>query len=326
MPINKDKLRRIEGIDNRLKRWRRAKKHRLARIFSVTEKTIQRDIKYMKEVLDAPITNDQEGYYYTTSFELKIKTELSGDEINQLKIAVKTLNQFQHLDVFANLETIIEQIDYSVHFKTAKKRSNFIYFEKVPFYEGTELLDFFIESIEQQRAVRFHYCPYKTDTTLLHVFHPYLIKEHTNRWYVVGFLPSQDSYCSFALDRIIQDHKLFITDDNFTVKKGFDPKIFFQYTYGMTVHTEHAVEEMVLAFTPLQAKYFISKPFYPYEEITTEREDIFIVRMNIIPNFEFLRKIASMGDGVKVLKPLSFQQKLLAYHQNAIQQYYDSNE
>lgn len=320
MPKNKQQLRRVQGIDYCLNKQRRTKKNRLALRFGVTEKTISRTIRIMKNEYDAPILYDNDGYFYSEKFSIPLNLKLSSTEINQLKIAVKTLNQFQHLDIFKDLEGLVQKIENAVHYNLSDLQKNFIHFESVPFYEGTELIDIFIEAIESYKSIRFDYQSFKTTTPYHHLFHPYALKEHTNRWYVIGYLPEEDSVTSFALDRIIQNKNLNITNSAFKILPSFSIDQYFQYTVGMTVHSDKNIEEIIMSFSPLQAKYFKSKPFHPYH-IQKENKDQLIVKMHLIPNYELVRKLAGFGNGVKILSPQSLIEEVTTYLKDALNQY-----
>lgn len=324
MPKNKAQLNRIKQIDLYLNRqyqstMYRVKRKDLANRFNVSEKTISRDIRFMKNEFNAPIKYDNRGYFYTEKFSIPLNLGLTGLEINQLKIAVKILSQYKHFSIFSELDSLIDKIEHSVRFNLSETKRNFIYFEKVPSYKGTEHLDFFIEAIEYNRVISFDYQSYKTTTPLNHQIHPYILKEHTNRWYVIGLLPEQNSITAFALERIVKN-TLKSTTQYFDISPEFNPDIFFKYTFGMTVHSDRSVEKVILSFTPLQAKYFISKPFHPYKKLLYTKDEL-RVEMEIIPNFELIRKVVSFGSGVKVIAPKSFKKEVINYMKSTLSLY-----
>lgn len=320
MPLNKNRLNRIKNIDDYLNRQTRITRTRLSEIFQVDEKTIRRDIEVLRDEYKAPIESDQNGYFYSDNFNLPLNLALSGKELNQLKIAVKTLNQFRHLEVFKDLSGLLEKIENSVKFKLDDSTNSHIYFEEVPFYEGTELIDLFIEAIEKQLIVEFEYQSFKSEMPSKQLIHPYVIKEHTNRWYVIGFIPEHNSFTAFALERIKQNDNLKLSSNPFIKNQDFDIKKMFQYTYGMTVFHDRIPDKIILEFSPLQAKYFESKPFCQYK-IIDRSNNLVRIQTELITNYELVRKIASMGNGVKVISPLMLKNKVVNFHKNALTNY-----
>ena len=88
----------------------------------------------------------------------------------------------------------------------------------------------------------------------------------------------------------------------------------------MTVYTDKKIEEVMLSFSSLQAQYFKSKPFHHYETVYENTNEL-VVKMLLKPNYELIRKLAGMGNSVKVLQPISLINQLTEYHQNALKQY-----
>ena len=260
------------------------------------------------------------GFFYSDTFSLPLNLGLTGEEISQLQLAAKTLNQFKHLHIFKDLQGLIEKIEGSVNFEVTGEKNNHIFFETVPAYKGTEHIDFFLSAIKKQRMVEFEYQSFTGDKVFSHKFCPYFLKEHTNRWYVIGELHrgNEKSISPYALERIIVNEKMKMTNIPFSIKDGFNLENHFKHTYGIAVFAENAIEDIILEFSDTQFKYFKSKPFHHYKEIEGCPNRVI---MKLIPNFELKRKLASLGNGVKVIHPKSLQSDLIAYLNKAVYQY-----
>lgn len=320
MTKKREVLDRVRKIDKLLNQNDRITRKVLAERLRTTTKTIQRAIKILELEFEAPIKFDNKGYYYTNTFSLPLKLGLTGEEIRQLKLAAKTLNQFKHLDVFKDIEGLFDKIEKSVRFEVSGKSKNHIFFESVPAYKGTKHIDFFLKAIKQQRKVEFEYQSFTSKKVFLHHFCPYFLKEHTNRWYVIGELwrGSEKSISPYALERIIINDKMKMTETPFKIRDGFSLEKHFKHTYGMAVYSEKEVEEIILEFSDTQLKYFKSKPFHSFDKVKDYPN---LVKMELIPNYELIRKLAGMGKGVKIIQPKSLQKKLINYLTQAIIQY-----
>jgi len=174
-------------------------------------------------------------------------------------------------------------------------------------------------AISQSKAVHFKYQSYKSRHILSHKVEPYFIKEHNNRWYLIGYLSKTEQYTTFALERI-KPHSLTILEEYFYRNKTFTLDNYLKNAIGMSILSNAPVEEIILQFTPLQAKYFISKPFHQYLLIE-ETINHTTVKMNLIINYELIRLLAGMGAGVKVIAPTSLITQLTTYHRQALLQY-----
>jgi predicted DNA-binding transcriptional regulator YafY len=227
-------------------------------------------------------------------------------------MAVGILDQFKHLDIFKDLEATVDKLEQAIKIRTSTKTApTHIFFEAIPFYQGTELMPFFLNAIDLKRAVRFQYQSFKSPTVRRHDLHPYFLQEFSHRWYIVGWSPLYQAIMPFALDRIVDEPELL--SDDFEIPENFNRDEYFKNTYGITRYSETEVAEVVLSFSTIQAKYFKSKPFHPYS-IVSEAEDALVVKMQLVVNFELKRKILGFGSEVKVLQPASLCEEIKQLH------------
>jgi len=84
---------------------------------------------------------------------------------------------------------------------------------------------------------------------------------------------------------------------------------------------ENNVEDVIMEFTEIQAKYFKSKPFISSFKDISEEKDCTKVEMKIRPNKELIRKLASMGNGVKIIEPKYLKDEVVKYLEMALFQY-----
>ena len=78
----------------------------------------------------------------------------------------------------------------------------FINFRKTPEIKGTQYLDPVIEAIENRQVLRLYYLPFYEDKPYFNEVHPYLLKEHGFRWYLIGLNEFKGQLRTYALDRI----------------------------------------------------------------------------------------------------------------------------
>jgi predicted DNA-binding transcriptional regulator YafY len=304
MPNNKNQFERYRKIHDRLKLRGEngATLSELLELCEISRAQFMIDKSYMIDVLTAPIkySRKNKSFYYTEDFELSNDLMLSRQEFNKLLLAFETLSQFQHLEAYQDFQGIFYKIEKSFKFKSISSQKTFISFEKVPSYKGTEHIDFFLEAIEYTKEVSFNYHSFHSNETRNHILQPYIIKEHTNRWYVIGLNPTYNKITTFALDRIKSN--LNFTSSYYNIPIDFDIDRYHSNVVGLTVLSEKPIERVVLHFTPLQSQYFISKPFHQFKSLN-EDETGLTVEMNLIPNYELIQKLASFGSGITVLEP-----------------------
>ena len=116
---------------------------------------------------------------------------------------------------------------------------------------------------------------------------------------MVAIIRGTNDFRTFGIDRILN---LEVKEETFKPETKIDPIELFENTVGLS-YSYNELEEVILSFTPLQAKYVKSLPLHKSQEIIVDNEKEVQVRLRIIPNFEFKQKIMMLGETIKVLKP-----------------------
>jgi predicted DNA-binding transcriptional regulator YafY len=132
----------------------------------------------------------------------------------------------------------------------------------------------------------------------------------------VGDTPQYDYLKPFALERIVGKPQL--QPDFFEIPNDFDPIVFFQHIYGIHPAPLSEAQTVVLRFSRLQARYFLSKPFHAYTLLEEDQTGA-TVQMNVCVNIELIRKLASLGAEVSVLAPEDLRVRMAQFHQDALE-------
>jgi predicted DNA-binding transcriptional regulator YafY len=313
---------RLLRIHNRLmlRRPHTASKKELMSLCQIAERTLKGDISYMRDVLDAPVfyNRREKGWQYTEEYDISQHLGFTEKQFNKLRLGLEIISRYQRFHLIEEEES--SRMQRKLQLADSNPYHRYIHFEQAPYYKGAELVGLFLQAIEEYRPIQFQYESYKNPSPVKRVLQPYVLKERDHRWYVIGKLPAFDgALATYALDRIQQDEQLVVLEEYFSRDQSFDVEALFQHSYGMTI-LDAPVQDVMLQFSPLQARYFQSKPFYPYEFVDQSEQGL-TVWMKVIPNWEFVHKLMSLGDGVKVLAPETLQNQLLEELQRAISMY-----
>ncbi|EAY25596.1 helix-turn-helix transcriptional regulator [Microscilla marina] len=160
----KARAQRIRKIHEQLKLFTdgTVPKKKLIEICNSSERTLKADLKYMREEYDAPVKFNwkTKGYYYTEGdFELLAQTiALSAEELNALKMTASALEQFQGLDIFKDVRGIFQKLDNAMKYKILQTSAEpYVVFEYAPSFDGSHLISFFYQAIEDRRTVAFNH-------------------------------------------------------------------------------------------------------------------------------------------------------------------------
>ncbi|AUD05861.1 helix-turn-helix transcriptional regulator [Spirosoma pollinicola] len=323
MPVSQSQ--RFQRINDQLRRGAAIPTAELMQVCGVAERTLKEDINQMRDRYRAPIKFSRRlgGYHYYESFDLKtIEIELTNQDVAALKNAVTTLNQFRDLAVFADFRGAVEKIEQAVRFRISQPSTSqaYIAFEAVPPGQGNELLDELLVACMNRQVIEFKYQKYDDAAPRLRTVFPHLMKEHRNRWYIIGYELYPPQLRVFGLDRVIADS---LKSTALSIDPPpFDAEAYFRPALGVAVYDDPA-EDVILSFTQKAGLHFRAQPFYPFrkEDILVDSKDEFRVKLCIIINQELVFELARFGNSVKIMAPDSLVQKLITFLQSTLNQY-----
>ena len=195
----------------------------------------------------------------------------------------------------------------------------FISFRKTPEIKGTQYLDPIITAIETKRALRLYYLPFYEDKPYFNEVHPYLLKEHGFRWYLIGLNEFKGQVRTYALDRIrdIQDaHGINYREPD------FDTSTYFKNTIGI-IAPQTNPPLIKIAVQKTQAQYLITQPWHDSQNIEQEDEDQIVFSFRVHPTYEFKSLLLSLGKDGEVVEPASLQQEIKAELNQMLSSYSD---
>lgn len=323
MPDNKSFGTRIRIINSCLtslkKHW--TKDELIERIYQktdirISERTLEADIHCMRHDgklnYNAPIKFSKEkgGYHYTDRDYSIDKLPLTEQDLQSLAFATSVLAQYKGItilndfagtvDKLINLLNSLKQTDYEAH-------TTFVDFEKAPYSKGSEHLDVLVNAIKCNTTINLVYKRFDAADNKAHLVCPYLLKEYRNRWYLLGHEKKANKIKTFALDRISEVQ--VVSKERFIHTKDFSPELYFKNTIGVTYHDNKPVD-VVLSFSPLQGNYIKTQHLHQTQEILTENDKEFRIKIKVVPNYELISTILSYGAEVKVVSPASVKNKI----------------
>lgn len=277
----------------------------------VTKRCIEKDIVDLEY---APVFAEIERYksetgkrcvrYADPAFSIFNK-KLSKEERNLLCEVLETIGQFDGLDNFEWLETFKAKLGVNEHEKI-------IYFSNNPYLKNSNLLGTLFTYIANKVAVHLTYRTFSDDTQKVIDFHPYLLKQYNNRWYVIGAADSDSKILTFALDRIIKVEPIL---DKIYRPCPEDLTERYEDIIGITYYEGEPVEEIVFWASDNVTGYIETKPIHGSQrnlkdersfELYTEYPSLEggkFYGINCIRNYELVRELCSYGSDVIVLSP-----------------------
>jgi len=289
--------------------------------YSISLSTLEKDIKFLKDERGAPIKYDavQKCYRYTEEWEFDIP--LSPDDVRTIHMLVHKLKLFGDAQEFKMLKESIDRL--SEHFDLANQHPNdkidkYILFEYSKGFAGRQYLSPIYDAIFEKREIKFSHCRFDTGEISLRTLQPYILKEHRNRWYVIG--KEEGAARIFGLDRICD---LMVTEDYFNQDPGFYDEIFdvLRDAVGIMAFGFES-EDVILKFNTETANYVRTLMLHRSQEIVQDDETGLTVKLHVKITLEFIQEcILRFGFAVKVISPPGLRDKVRQIYKSTLEAY-----
>ena len=329
MPVNRNALIRYKTIDkclqNRFRKWTLedlidACSDALYEYEGIdkgiSKRTIQSDIQMMRSDklgYNAPIVVLEKKYYTYEEDDYSITNiPLTDQDLHQLGEAVSFLKQFRGFSHFRKLEGMIQKLEDHIHSKQ-DNRSAIIDFETNDLLRGIHYLEELYQAILKEKCVELEYKSFKAREVSTFIFHPFLLKEFNNRWFVLGKRAKGEMMLVLALDRI---EGLCISEEFFIPSKNFNPSDYFKDIIGVTNNLNDDVQEVLLQANIKHAPYILTKPLHASQKEVERNHDGVVISLKVKFNYELEQAILAYGENIKVIKPQYLKKRIL-YRLNA---------
>jgi len=312
MPVTKNFSLRIEILDQLLSIGKKFTFSQLLErineklsemgLSEISDRTLRNDIKFLRDEKDAPLfkaTNTEPFYYYVNKFSIK-ELIISDEDVDYFKQAADILKKVAGLSFGAELDEIIKKLENRVH-TNIPERSNFIQFENQVITLGLNWLDDLFNSIKNKSVLRVSYLPFHYETAKDFIFHPYLLKQYRNRWFVFGRTDENNFLTIFALDRIkgIKNSK-----NNYIENNLFDPEEYFNNLVGVSVKKDSKIEDILIKVKGPQLQYILSKPIHNNQEMVKKyKNGDAMIKLKLFVNYELVSQLMGYGSTIEVIKP-----------------------
>ena len=270
---------------------------------SYDPRTIQRDIKFLRESLNAPIESSRQGYRYTEPNFFIRSIPLSEGEAFALTVMNPLLEQYRNTPLEDQLRAVFTKITACLPDRITLDTT--FLDPKVTFIpDQMEVIsrDSFqtvFDSLKSCRTLRFEYRPLQKSTYMERELDPYHAVCHRGNWYVLGRCHDKGDVRIFSLGRM---RKISMTDGGFEIPKDFKVSNYFDAEMGVWLNggKPFTVE---LLFSREVGTYALNRMWHS-EQYVEEREDGSVyVRFTTDQKQELLRWVLGQGHTVKLLAP-----------------------
>lgn len=287
----------------------------------VSKRTVQLDIQLMRSDklgYNAPIeVYDKKYYRYAEAGFSITDIPITENDMNVLSETVEMLKQFKDFSLFSEIGGIIQRLEDKVYTEQTNHPS-IIHLDKNEKLKGLEHLDVLYQTILKKICLDIMYKSFKARDSSLIQFHPYILKEYNNRWFLVGMNHFSKKMMNLALDRI--DSIEYNLDLNYQTN-SFDGDDYYKNTIGVTVLPEEHVEEIVFMVNRSNAPYVVTKPFHHSQEILSNENGDITFKIKVHHNYELERMLLGFGSSLEVISPTHLRRRIKRNLKSAVKNY-----
>ncbi|MGB1216293.1 MAG: helix-turn-helix transcriptional regulator [Saprospiraceae bacterium] len=335
MAQNKNALIRYKTIDkclqNRYQKWTlddlifecsEALYEYEGRDVNVSKRTVQLDIQMMRSDklgYNAPIIVYDRKYYKYEEEDYSITNiPLTENDMNVLSETVEMLKQFKDFSLFSELGGIIQRLEDKVYTEKTKQAA-IIHLDKNEQLKGLEHLDVLYQAILKKMVLKLKYQSFKAREPNEIIFHPFILKEFNNRWFLVGKKEDAGGILTLALDRIVSIDFDLRTEYN---NDHFNGDEYYKNTIGVSVFSTQPPRQVIFKVDKRNAPYVETKPFHHSQKLIEKDENgniTFEIQVHL--NFELERLILGFGSSIEVIKPRILRNNIQKQLRKAILNY-----
>lgn len=175
-----------------------------------------------------------------------------------------------------------------------------------------------MEAMTEGQKLKISYHKYTSSAAEKLTLRPYAVKEFAKRWYLVAYCEERKALRVYGLDRI---KKLDVTDESFTMPKGFDVDETFATSFG-TYLPEGKAQLITFRASETEARFLRDLPIHSsQEEIADSDKGHATFTIFVCPNESLVMEFCKLGDRVEVLSPKELREAVAQQHLSAARLY-----
>lgn len=285
---------------------------------SVSRKTIQNDIRYIKETIETTnsslfdfseysvfipkLFNGKKTIYRYSNPELSLGSQLlSKSDQQQLEETLAILSRYRNRQDFYWLDELFPRIKTAFNI-VHEDYNGLISYQSNRDYSGQSRLGTLYNQLIRKKVLIIQYKRFNDENSYLRKIHPYHLKQYNNRWFLFGYEESEKytGITNLPLDRIYE-----ITETVDDVKPNtIEWGDYFDEIIGVSHPQDQKRIEIKLRFTKKRIPYVLTKPIHGASQRLdkSDPEERTII-INLLPNKELYQTLLSFGSDLEVLSP-----------------------
>jgi len=326
MARNKAQLQRLIFIDRAIRAGmssgRLANCSTMAAEYEVSYKSIMRDIDYLKNQCNAPISYNPQrrGFLYTEENYRLPAMNISESDLFAISLARKVLRQYENTPLFHQLSRIFRKIEKSLPERISvdptwvDERMSVLPENRTVI--DPETWNLVTGALRHGQRLKMQYLKPGAVAPADRLVDPYHTVSFQGEWYLVGFCHLRREVRTFAISRI---RSVVILDDRFTIPEDFTFDKFAGQHFGIFRGTRNYLVRIL--FEARHHPYVEEREWHHGQSLDLQADGSLLLTFTTNHLFEVKKWVLSWGGGVRVLTPPELVSDLKEELRKALQAY-----
>jgi len=283
----------------------------IARELELSDRTVRRNIEFMRDALDAPIAYDpsRKGYYYSDRNWSMPSIRVTEGELLGLALAQMALQAYRDTPLSEHVRRISEKLQAALPDEIEidpAYRGGLFRFSLGPVTPiSPDHWRLLATAARERRTVWMRYHVLYRDEVVERKVDPYLLRCYCGDWYLIGYDHRTGHVPVFNIARI---RELRPTDSRFEVRSDFDPEAYFAGTFQVSERGErHRVR---IQFFDFAARLVAEKVWHPSQKLTRKKDGSVVLEFVLADLDEVASWVLSFGPSALVLAPSALRQRV----------------
>lgn len=315
-------LERMLRIHEALQKGETVTRGILARRLEVVEKTVQRDLNFMRDRLGLPVAYEPavHGYRYTAAVKAFPTVKVTEGELLALLVARRALEQYKGTPFHRQLEVAFEKLTAGLQDRvsfTPSDELRAVSFKNAGLGKADlKVFNTLSEAVLRRKEVEFDYRKSGEKTGKRRKVRPYHLSHRENLWYLVGEDVKKGAMRTFALPRIGEVRAL---EKGFPRPVDFSPEKFFSSALGVLVGSGRY--EVRIRFDAEAADLIRERTWHETQRLEERKDGEVELTLVLGALAEVERWVLGWGAHAEVLAPVELREAVQTVAHRVIARY-----
>jgi predicted DNA-binding transcriptional regulator YafY len=301
---SKSQLLRVMELDRQIRSGKYPNCVAFSADWEVSQKTIQRDIDYLRDQQGAPIEYDREkkGFCYTDPSWYLPALSLSEGELLALLMGTQAMRAIKGAPVAAQLETLYGKLSQMLPDNITVAPE--LLYNEFSITSGptrtinTEVWKSVVRGLTHRRSLNIKYQRFGSSTSRDITIKPYHLASIQGEWYLFAGSDDFGGWRQYSMGRII---KTEVTDNSFTVPESFNADEIVNSSFGRSRVGKPVTVRLL--FSSEVKDWILEREWHPAQKIKQRKDGSVELSFPAHGLYEVQRWVLSWGAKVLVLGP-----------------------